>query len=251
MDLRCYLAMTCAEFQAADILPPHIAWMACHFSSYGTGLSNVPTDMPPGSMLIVNDRIPVYKHDPQRILKQLYQCIEQFTISGVLLDFQRPNCPDTAHITQLLTSQLSCPIAVTAPYAADLSCAVFLPPPPLHVPLSSHIAPWSGREIWLEIAVENQCFSVTPAGSSYTLQPFQPLKDPCFSHNALHCKYQIEVNRNHAVFTLSRDPEMLGQLLKEADSLGIRIGFGLYQQLQDIPQTETANLSCQQPSNCL
>ena len=76
MPIPCYLALTAAEFANANQLPEKIAWMACHFSCYGTGLSNFPEDLPGGSVIILNDRTPPDKHDPQRILEQLQQLVE-------------------------------------------------------------------------------------------------------------------------------------------------------------------------------
>ena len=42
MAIRQYLAMTAAEMTQAGSLPRHAAWMACHFSPYSTGLTNLP-----------------------------------------------------------------------------------------------------------------------------------------------------------------------------------------------------------------
>ena len=66
-----YLAMTPAEFNSVSQPPPDFAYMACHFSPYGTGLGNLPTVLPPESLLILNDRTPIHGHDPQRIFDQL------------------------------------------------------------------------------------------------------------------------------------------------------------------------------------
>ena len=83
MVLPLYLAMTAAEMYAVSSLPEKVAWMACHFSCYGTQLSNCPDSLPEGSMLIVNDRTPPAKHDPQRIIQQLTQLIEELKISCI------------------------------------------------------------------------------------------------------------------------------------------------------------------------
>ena len=47
MAIRPFLAMTAAEIRGTETLPPKTAWMACHFSPYSTGLSNLPKDLPP------------------------------------------------------------------------------------------------------------------------------------------------------------------------------------------------------------
>ena len=71
MAIAPFLAMTGAEMRNNSFLPEKIAWMACHFSPYGLGLSNLPRSLPPGSLLMVDDITPIGKHDPSIILDQL------------------------------------------------------------------------------------------------------------------------------------------------------------------------------------
>ena len=52
MAITPFLAMTAAEIEHSTPLPPNVAWMACHFSPYGAGLSNLPKNLPAGSLLI-------------------------------------------------------------------------------------------------------------------------------------------------------------------------------------------------------
>ena len=58
MAIAPFLAMTAAEMQNSSQLPPKIAWMACHFSPYGLGLSNLPKELPSDSLLMVDDITP-------------------------------------------------------------------------------------------------------------------------------------------------------------------------------------------------
>ena len=90
MAIRPFLAMTAAEIRGTETLPPKTAWMACHFSPYSTGLSNLPKDLPPGSMVILDDITPIHGHDAEAIAAQLRPRLEEMECSGVLLDFQRP-----------------------------------------------------------------------------------------------------------------------------------------------------------------
>ena len=64
MAITPFLAMTAAEMRNISVCPPKIAWMACHFSPYGLGLSNMPKDLPSNSLLIVDDYTPPSGHDP-------------------------------------------------------------------------------------------------------------------------------------------------------------------------------------------
>ena len=164
MPLPVYLALTAAQFQQPEALPSHPAWMACHFSCYGTGLSNCPEKLPDNTLLILNDRTPVWDHDPEKILAQLNKIVQENNSPGILLDFQRPSVPLAAAIAKTLTEGLRCPVAVTEHYAADLSCPVFLSPVPLHRPLKTYLEPWSNRPIWLDIALDSQQMTVTREG---------------------------------------------------------------------------------------
>ena len=86
MPLPIYLAMTAAEFQQNSPKSNEVAWMACHFSAYGTGISNCPKLLQPGAILILNDRTPVCGHDPDLVAAQLKELAERFSCSRVLLD---------------------------------------------------------------------------------------------------------------------------------------------------------------------
>lgn len=229
MPIPCYLALTAAEFAKVTAPPEKIAWMACHFSCYGTGLSNFPRALPPGCLIILNDRTPPYKHDPQRILAQLLELTEAFQPDGFLLDFQRGGLEINKHTAQVLTRGLPCPVGVTAEYAADLDCPVFLDPPPLHMALSDYLAPWTGREIWLEAALETRTYTVTGSGCELKDQQNAPLPQPVFSEPAAFSQYHIQVSEAAVTFTLQRTKENLDALCSQADSISRMVG--LYQQL--------------------
>ena len=232
MALPCYLAMTAAEYTGAETLPEQVAWMACHFSCYGLGLSNSPQQLPEGSMVILNDRTPIHGHDPALIVQQLSALLEDLHPSCFLLDLQRPNVQATADLVNALTDALPCPVGVTEYYARELNCPVFLPPPPLHMPLDVHLAPWKGREIWLEIATEAEMITVTADGAQTESAESAPLEAPVFEDQRLHCCYHTTVKEDRAVFSLLRDKDHLPGLLEAAEALGVTQAVGLYQQLR-------------------
>ncbi len=160
MPIAGYFALTAAEYQAAPPVSP-VAWMACHFSPYGTGLSNLPDVLPPGSLLMLNDRTPIQGHDPERIAAQLEAFWERQPCRGLVLDFQRPGCGESQALAAFLCRSCSVSVAVSSLYAQELDCPVFLPPVPLDVPAETWLAPWQGREIWLDLALEAQ--KLTPS----------------------------------------------------------------------------------------
>ena len=233
MAIRTFLAMTAAEIGEGTSLPPKIAWMACHFSPYSTGLSNRPRSLPPDSLLILNDRTPIHRHDPEVIAAQLAECVENLQCSGVLLDFQRPNCQETAALAALLPGALPCPVAVSALYAGESGYPVFLPPVPHHTPLADHLAPWQDREIWLELALDGEIITLTESGVAFAPLPSEEALDGGHAEDALHCHYRVELLENAAKFTLWRTPEDLKALLDEAGPLGVSHAVGLYQELRE------------------
>lgn len=242
------LAMTGAEIAGISCLPSKIGWMACHFSPYSTGLSNRPLRLPPDSILILNDITPPHGHDKQLIAAQLQECAEQFQCRGILLDFQRPDCAETAELSAFLHQTLPCPVAVSEYYGAKLDCPIFLAPLPHHISLQEYIFPWKNREIWLELALDAEEIRLTEAGASIVPLPCLPQING-FSEEALHCHYRAELSEDSAVFSLWRTRDDIGALLQEADSLGIITAVGLYQefrQTQKPPVDTTGGLEQKQ-----
>ena len=228
MAIPLFLAMTGAEFQFCEALPEHIAWMACHFSPYGTGLSNLPPALPPGSLLILNDRIPICRHNPEVIRQQLQQIVEDHRCSGVVLDFQRKGVPETAQLATHLAKAISCPVAVSDHYAQMLDCPVFLPPCPHHTPLSEYILSWKGRKLWLDLAVNAESITLTKTGSQILPLPLGEFPEGGHTDRLLHCHYSTETSIDSARFTLWRTRADMETLSAEAEKLGIQILVGLY-----------------------
>ena len=228
MALPCYMAMTSAEFASCDEIPSHPAWMACHFSSYGNGLSNLPQDLPPGSMIILNDRMPICAHQSEMILSELKGLYERLQPSCYLLDFERPESEEASGLAKLLCQALPCPVGVSHLYAGDLDCPVFLPPPPLHKSLEEYLSPWNDREIWLEISPETAFITVTADGTDIQSNVPVYLDDPVFDSKELACRYHIELMEGAARFHMERDLEIYKQ---EAAQYGVTCLVGLYQEL--------------------
>ena len=231
MALPLYLALTAAEFQKCSSLPEHVAWMACHYSPYGLGLSNLPRELPQSAMLILNDRTPPHSHNPDLIARQLKELVDTFQCGSILLDFQHPDLTENAAVVKAVTTALSCPIGVSELYARDLPCAVLLPPVPPHVPLEEYLSPWQGREIWLEIAPGGEVITVTDQGSSVSPLSSTELPEAALEDPALHCHYHIRTFDDRIDFTLWRTKDDLTALLQQAEALGVTHAVGLWQEL--------------------
>lgn len=230
MALSPYLAMTAAEIHAAQTLPKQLGYMACHFSPYGTGLSNLPKTLPEGSLLILNDRIPLRRHDTAQVVRQLTQAVQSHQCHGVLLDFQRPPGSEAAAMVQALTSALPCPVGVSQLHADSGDFPVFLPPLPPDILPEDYLKPWQSRKIWLDASLTRLKIAVTAAGANRAC----PESLPPARHRSreLFCHYATSVQEDRAVFTLWRTPEDLTALLNHCEGLGVTLAAGLYQELR-------------------
>lgn len=231
MPLRFYLAMTEAEIRNAPILPKHLAYMACHFSPYGTGLVNIPEKLPPGSILIVNDRVPVTHHNPGIIANQLSAAVRKLKAYGVLMDLQVSGNQQTAKIVEKVIHTLPCPVAVSEPYANDLSCPIF-GAPAIYQPIADYIRGKKGRPLWLETFEEAAILTVTP--SDCKSEQCTVHTNGNFYDETLQCRYTFNVEKGCVRFTLSRRVEESKAYLQTAQSLGIEVAIGLYQEFYNI-----------------
>lgn len=238
MAILRYLAMTAAEIREKQDFSGNIAWMACHFSPYSTGLSNLPQVLSADSLLILNDYTPMQGHDPQVVAGQLRECVEALGCRGVLLDFQRPGEEQAAALAKRLTQALPCPVGVSEAYADGLDCPVFLSPVPPGTPAGEYLSPWLGREIWLELALDGEVIILTEKGTDTAPLPHAGALAGGFSEEMLHCHYHIEMVEDAAKFTLWRTRKDLEDLLMEAEKLGVTTAVGLYQELHNLSVVE-------------
>lgn len=205
--------------------------MACHFSPYTGGLTNIPESLPEGSVLILNDRMPCCGHSAGLVTCRLRDAVKRLKCESVLLDFQRPPDPESEAMVQAIIQVLPCPVAVSEGFAGELSCPVFLSPSPLHLPLAEYLAPWQGRDIWLEAALCQEDIIVTEKGTEFIPQfPSDGLTD-CFFDETLCCHYRTKTEDDRITFTLYDTRSSLEMKLALAQSLGVKRAIGLWQEL--------------------
>ena len=229
MEIPLYLSMTASEFAHCENLPKHTAWMACHFSPYSSGLTNIPADLPEKSLLILNDRTPIQKNDPSQIKQELNEIICSLNCCGVLLDLQRKDCCEAGELIQQLLT-LPCPVCISDIYAKDFDCPVFLPPVPLTVTPDEYLMPWFGREIWLDMATE--CAVVSASKSGCQREPHVLTEDLPFFEEQLFLHYRTEVAEDTVRFYLQRTKDDVRKLLSYCASFGVSTGVGLWQELK-------------------
>lgn len=230
MPIAHYLAMTCGEMKGKTVFPAHMAWMACHFSPSGKGVSNLPSWLPPGSVLILDDSTPVAEHDAHVVAETLGSCLERLQCTALLLDFQRVGNAKAGELAKYLCQSLPCPVVVSEGYADRLECAVFVPPVPTDETMAARLARWQGREIWLDTTMEGTEICLTAQGAKAASLP--PWEQPAegFADKRLHCHYRISMDGDRAVFTLWRTISDILAQLGEAEKLGVIAAVGLYQE---------------------
>lgn len=234
MAIDRFLAAVPAEIRENRSLIPRLAYMGCHFSPSGPGLSNCPKSLPRGSLLLLDDLTPIQGHDPQLAAAQLREVVAALACSALLLDFQRPVTQEAQNMALALLSSCPCPTALTAPYARELDCPVCLPPIPCHTPLDACLAPWKGREIWLEVSIGAEEITLTPEGPRES--PLAEIPTGTAHRDAgLHCHYTIRLSEDSAIFSLWRSAEDLADLEQQAEGLGVTKTLGLWQELGDFP----------------
>ena len=230
MDLSIYMAFTGAELKEMQNYHGKTAWLGCHLSAYGRSLSPLPASLSYCDMLVLTDETPADSHDPLQIAEEFVAQANSLGCEKVLLDFQRPPTAESAEIVMQVLKSASIPVGVTENYAEAVSCPVFLPPPPLWVPLEEYIAPWKGREIWLETAPEGGCITLKENGSYY--RTCDPSGEYPFADKKLHLSYRTEISDSCVNIYLSRAPSLLKHWLELASRLGIHTAVGLYQLTQ-------------------
>lgn len=231
MPISIYEAVTAGDCAARDALAAHAAWMAAHFSAVGTGVSNLPHRLPPGSLLILDDQIPWQHHDAQRICQELLQAVADLACSGILLDFEREPCPQTSSLCALLSTycqQHSIPLGMPPAYGWTLPVALFLPPLPCWPGPQTVLQPFSGRELWLD-AAESGCVAeigsksvqISPADAA-TLQA-QAEGHAVFWHGGLCCQYYSSQMGDRIRVALYDTRQTMEQKLNLCAKLGVSV----------------------------
>lgn len=228
MPITGFSALSPGRFRTCAPLPRHPAWMSCHFSPQG--LKDLPQSLPAESLLILDDSIPPEGCTLESVLEKLRSWPGLQTVSGLLLDFQRPVDSFCAGLAPALCEALPCPVAVTEAYASCTDGPVFLGLLPPHRKLTQQVLPYEDRELWMELGPAPEQIALTEDGAAVSALS-GPLP-PCPHWDLdLHCHYRVSLSEDQTVFTLLRNREDLRALLRDAQDLGIRRYVGLYGEL--------------------
>ena len=234
MGIPQYLAMTEPEL-LKNFPPPYLACFGIHFSQ--EGLSKLPQALPTGAVLILDDRTPMENQGIPEITETLARFLARCSCRGLVLDFQRPGVAAQRSLAAFLARQLPCPVAAPPEYAPE-GCPVFLPPVPVDCAVETHLAPWQGREIWLDTCLQGLHLTLTKAGT--TRAPENSPLSGGFYDAALCCRYTIRETAQGFLFHLYRDRACLQKLFARAEPLGVTMALGLWQEFGP-PEGSCAN----------
>ena len=227
MGIPQYLAMTDGEIAACARLPPRLARMGCHFSD--DGLVELPQTLPSGALLVVDDRVPMAAQNPEHILDQLAEALEELSCTGLLLDFQQKENAPQRELVRLLARELTVPLAAPPAYAAE-GCRLFLPPVAADQTVEEALSPWAGKKIWLDTAPAAVRLELTKQGCTRTPLP-RMAASGIFKDPGLCCRYSIEPTLNGGFqFTLYRDRCCIEAILEQAAAFGAELAVGLSQE---------------------
>ena len=233
MFLPIYLAITAQEFAQIRDFSSTLCYLACHFSSSGTGLSNLPSQLPSGSILCIDDSTPISNHCKTQVTAQIRELISKLNPCGILLDFQRPDNPYALDmIESILGSCTDCPVSVSHIYARDFDCPVFLPPLPFRLTIPAYLQPWSNREIWLELGSDKEMAIITENGFGSEQICSIPPGGNSFREPSLLCHYCTQIKQDHIAVYFERTAQDLKELQLQASQLGVTKFLGLWQQLK-------------------
>lgn len=220
MDFSLYLAMA-----PMGALPKELGY-ARFFCPFGA--EKPPMEgLPEGYLPIFTDSTPYAGQKPEDIANQWVPLLKDGP--GIVLDFQKKGQPGLWDFVQALRRLLPCPLAA-APEYAGTSGPVFLPPIPPDILPEDALAPWQGREIWLDLGTAPRRLTLTPTGCRG--EDWCAEEAAGFTDEALCCHYRItKPGTDKYQFLLWRSCADLCRLMEKANRLGVQRYVGLYPEL--------------------
>lgn len=173
------------------------------------GVSHFPKGMP---LLLTDEGCPLLP-DPASVCEKIK------TAPWVLLDFEQCASPEVIRWAADFAACAPCPVAVAQVLADHRSGPVFLPPPPLDMPLSEYLRPFREREVWLEASL--QAITIVLSARGTEVSQGQPTGEAIYDPE-LACMYHAEASPDALRFTLFDTKQTLRQKAQLALELGVK-----------------------------
>lgn len=233
MSIPLFLAMTSSEFSTCTQPPHSIAWLALHFSMSGPGLSNRPRRLPPGSLLILDDRSPWADHSIEVVCKELVALLLDCQAYGLLLDFERPPTEATLLLVQALCqccSELNVPLAAPSAYLKRCNAIHFISP----IPFQQMPDKSDSVTFWLDASPAALEVLITE-GNAVSREIFVPSSEViaaehCFYSEILRCHYFSKAVPGGICLTLFRTAKSIRQMLSCEQAAPFQLAVGLWKE---------------------
>ncbi len=242
MSIPLFLAITPAEFAHLPELPNPLAWMSVRLSLTSPGLSNVPSQLPPGSLIIFDDKTPWSGHSVELVCKEMTTLLLNTKAYGLLLDFERAPTPETILLVKALSQcckEIGIPLAAPEGYGGDESVAVFTSPFPCWKKPTETSN--DHRALWLDASPTAHALRITQDHAVGIALPYPPEtppeEDQIHWDESLHCAYWTDFDGDGLVITMYRTPEKTTELLAELPSSPFRLAVGVWREyaLSELP----------------
>lgn len=232
MSIPLFLAFTAEEFSQKVPFPAKTAWMSVHFSPNGSGLTNLPPQLPQGSLILLDDHIQWANHSIERVCQELVTVLQRTESIGLLLDFEREPTAETLLLTKALgrcCKELGVALSAPPKYLLEDDTTLFLSPFPCSI-APENIDPQ--RKVWLDISpvchsirISKDCTIGSPA--PYTRAGI-PNSQEVYWDEDLLCNYYSEADGDDIRITLFRDATSAAKLLNRLNPAKIQLAIGLW-----------------------
>ncbi len=235
MSIPFFLAISAQEFPFLSELPSNIAWMSVHFSSYGSGLSNLPHNLPKGSLLILDDQTPWEGHSTEVVCREIVESLLENQATGLLLDFERPATPETNLLTTALSQccrEIGVMLGAPLSYATD-DAAIFISPLPCQTPPERLYQ--KNRKVWLDVSPGAYLIHIGAQGATGQAADQRSFPDgiyPVFTDTELCCSYRSRPNAGGVDILLNHSRESIETMLATLDENAVQLAIGLYREFR-------------------
>lgn len=236
MSIPLFLAITAQEFPNLLSQPQKTAWMSVHFSSSGPGLSNLPHEIPQGSLIILDDQTPWSGHSIETVCREMVALLLMTRAYGLLLDFERPVEPEVVLLSRALCQccrEVGCVMGAPESYAVNPDTAIFISPLPCQVPLERLRIP--GRKLWLDAsptAYQLHISAHSATGRSAEPGYISAGEPAAFTDQALCCQYRSWLSGDGIDVLLYHTTQTIEEMLEKSNADFIQLAVGLHREFR-------------------
>lgn len=221
MGIGPYHLMSPGEIHKFSPSAPVAVLLCC--APFSPGLLIGPSRLPKGSVAVFTDRVTPTFHQSGRIAGELKALMKTLHSPALILDWTGELSPWLEELLkQLCGVQLVLP-----PHLAGKEDSAVLVPSVVEKSLEDLLAPWNGRQIWLDMVSSAAQLTLTRNGCEVV--PWQAsIREGDLYDETLCCQYRVETAQEEARFYLYETQQTRMKKLEKARSLGVAGAIGLW-----------------------